>query len=186
MPLYLGHDVAWLVPALRLIAEAGVIAPHLMRWSPDRSLQQMSDLILQDLVGRQADRVACTLGFKKLVELGIGKGCVTTEIQMLHYAPVTRDHRLQQRAPTIGTMHVARPQHTPLDIAELVEHKQRMIAGTSEMPVIGAAFLLAIGRAFARIHVEYNGLRLPPAAHLVNPPARQIGQRSKVLRPAEP
>src|SRR3954449_7558698 len=73
MPLDLGHDVARLVPALRLIAEAGVIAPYLVGWSPDRSLQQISDLILEDLVGRKPDRVACTLGFKKLVDLGIGE-----------------------------------------------------------------------------------------------------------------
>src|SRR3954468_22779930 len=96
MPLDLGHHVARLVPALRLIAEAGVIAPYLVRRSSDRSLQQMSDLILQDLVGRKPDRVACTLGFKKLVDLRIGKGCVTPEIQMLYDAPVTSDHRLQR------------------------------------------------------------------------------------------
>src|SRR3954467_2423405 len=110
MPLNLGHDVARLVPALRLIAEAGVIAPDLVRWSPDRSLQQISDLILQDLVGRKPDRVACTLGFKKLVDLGIGESCVAPEIQMLHDTPVTRNHRLQQRAPAVSTVDVARPQ----------------------------------------------------------------------------
>src|SRR3954454_20749023 len=111
MPLDLGHDVARLVPALRLIAEAGVIAPYIKRWSPDRSLQQISDLILQDLVGRKPDRVACTLGFKKLVDLGIGESGVASKIQMLHNAPVTRNHWLQHRAPAVGTVDVARPQH---------------------------------------------------------------------------
>src|SRR5690242_21228387 len=106
MPLDLGHDVAWLVPALRLIAEAGVVASYLVRWSPDRALQQMSDLILQDLIGRQPDRVAGTLGFKKLVDLGIGEGCITPKIHMLHDTPVTSNHRPQHRTPTIGTMHV--------------------------------------------------------------------------------
>src|SRR3954454_18162049 len=186
MPFDLGHDMARLVPALRLIAEAGVVTSYLMRWSPDRSLQQMSDPILQHLVGRQADRVAGTLGFKKLVDLGIGEGGITPEIQMLHDAPVTRDHRLQPRAPAVSTVDVARPQCASLDIAELVEHKQRMIAGAGEVAVIGAAFLLAVGRAFTRIHVEYDGLRPSPAAHFVDPLTRQIGQRSKVLRPAQP
>src|SRR4051812_34582825 len=118
MPLDLGHDMARLVPALRLIAEAGVITPYLMWRSPDRSLQQISDLILQDLAGRKPDRVACTLGFKKLVDLGIGKSGVSPKIQMLHDAPITSNHRLQQRTPTIGTMDVARPQDTAFDIAE--------------------------------------------------------------------
>src|SRR3954467_12479144 len=80
IPFDLGHDMARLVPALRLIAEAGVITPYLVRWSPDRALQQMSDLVLQDLVGREPDRVACILGFKKLVDLRIGKSCITPEI----------------------------------------------------------------------------------------------------------
>jgi hypothetical protein len=69
-----------LVPALRLIAEAGVIKSYLVRWSSDRSPQQISDLILQDLVSRQLYRVACTLGFEEIVDLGIGEGCVTPEI----------------------------------------------------------------------------------------------------------
>src|SRR4051794_15707176 len=180
MPLDLGHDVARLVPALRLIAEAGVIAPYLVGWSPDRALQQMSDLILQDLVGRQPDRVACTLGFKKLVDLGIGESGVASKIQMLHNAPVTRNHWLQQRAPAVSTMDIARPQYASLDVAELIEHEQRMIAGTGEMPVVGAAFLFAVGRAFARIHVEYDGLRRSPPAHLVNPLTGQISESSKV------
>ena len=77
---------------------------------------------------------------------------------MLHNASVTRDHRLQHRTPTIGTMDVARSQRTPFDIAELVEHEDRVVAGAAEMPVIGAAFLLPVGRALARIHVEHDGL----------------------------
>src|SRR3954449_8006664 len=154
MPLDFGHDVARLVPALRLIAEAGVVTSYLMRWSPDRAFEQMPDLVLQDLVGRQADCVAGTLGFEELVNLGIREGCVTSEIQMLHDAPVTRDHRLQQRAPAVSAVDVARPQDTAFDIAELVEHEQRVIAGTREMTVIGTALLLAVCWAFTRIHIE--------------------------------
>src|SRR4051794_28407007 len=186
IPLDLDYNMAWLVPALRLIAEAGVVTSYLMRWSPDRALQQMSDPILQHLVGRQPDRVAGTLGFEILVDLRIGEGCITPEIQMLYNAPVTRNHRLQHRAPAVGTMDVARSQHTPLDIAELIEHEQRMIAGAGEMTVIGTAFLLAVSRAFARIHVKYDCLRRSPPAHFVNPLARQIGEHGKVLRPAQP
>src|SRR3954467_11789716 len=181
MPLDFGHDVARLVPALRLIAEAGVVTSYLMRWSPDRAFEQMPDLVLQDLVGRQADCVAGTLGFEELVNLGIREGCVTSKIQMLHNAPVTRNHRLQQRAPAVSAVDVARPQCASLDVAELVEHKQRMIAGAGEVAVIGTAFLAAVGRAFARIHVEYDGLRPSPAAHFVNPLTGKIGESGKVL-----
>src|SRR3954465_13692741 len=54
---------------------------------------------------------------------------------MLHDASVTSNYRLQHRAPAIGAMDVARPQHTPLDIAELVEHEQRMITGAGKMAI---------------------------------------------------
>jgi hypothetical protein len=50
VPLDLGHDVARLVPALRPIGEAGVVAPHLMRRSPNRALEQVPDPVLQDPV----------------------------------------------------------------------------------------------------------------------------------------
>src|SRR4051794_6206278 len=146
----------------------------------------MSDLVLQDTIGRQANRVACTLGFEELINLGIREGCVTPEIQMLRDAPVTRDHRLQQRAPAVSTMDVARSQRAPFDIAELVEHEERVVAGAAKVAIIGTAFLFAIGRAFARIHVEYDGLRPSPPAHFVNPLTGQIGESDKVLGPAQP
>src|SRR3954451_437322 len=101
---------------------------------------------------------------------------------MLHDPSVTRNHRLQQRAPTIGTMDVARPQRASLDIAELVEYKQRVVTGTGKVAIVGAAFLLAVGRAFTRIHVEHNGLRRSPPAHLVDPLAGQIGKGGKGSR----
>src|SRR6516162_9275732 len=52
VPLDLGYHPAAFVPALCLIAEAGVVAPHLVWRSPDRALEQISDLDLQDPVGR--------------------------------------------------------------------------------------------------------------------------------------
>src|SRR4051812_28958182 len=108
MPFHLGHDVARFVPALRLIAEAGVVTPYLVWRSPDRAFEQMSDLVLQDTIGRQANRVAGTLGFKKFIYFRIGEACVASEVQMLYNAPVAGDHRLQYRASAIGTVHVSR------------------------------------------------------------------------------
>jgi hypothetical protein len=40
MPLDLGNHPAGFLPALRLIAEARVVATHLMRRSPDRALER--------------------------------------------------------------------------------------------------------------------------------------------------
>jgi hypothetical protein len=102
--------------------------------------------------------------------LGIGESRVAAKIEMFH-ASVADNHRLQHPAPAIGAVRVAWSQGAPLDIAKLVEHEQRVIAGAAEMPIVGAPFLLAIGRAFARIHVQHDNSRRSPLVHLVDPPA---------------
>jgi hypothetical protein len=83
-------------------------------------------------------------------------------------------------------VHVARTQRTPLQIAKLVEHEQRVITIAPEMPVVGAAFLFAVGRAFARIHVEHDDPRLTPLVHRVDPLARQISEGGEVRRTGQP
>ena len=135
MPLNLGHDAARLAPALRLIGEAGVVPAHLVRWSPDRALQQTADPALQDIVGRQPDRVGNLLGFEKLVDLGIGEGSIAPEVEVLYAPPVADDHRLQHCAPAGSAVDIACPQGAALDIAELVEYEQRVVAGAAEVPL---------------------------------------------------
>src|SRR6266851_4969237 len=88
VPLDLRHNPPRLLPTLRLIAEAGIIAAHLIRRSPDRALEQVSDFVLQDAVGRQPDHVTYAFGFKELVNLGVGEGGVAAEIAPLHLLPV--------------------------------------------------------------------------------------------------
>jgi hypothetical protein len=50
VPLDFRHHSAGVPPALRLIAEAGIVAAHLMRWPPNRALEQIANLFLQDPV----------------------------------------------------------------------------------------------------------------------------------------
>ncbi len=77
-------------------------------------------------------------------------------------------------------MHVPRPQGTPFQIAELVEHKQRVIAHTSEMAVVGGAFLGAMSFTDAAIHVEHDsGLRLA-LVHPVDLGTGETGQSGEV------
>ena len=54
-------------------------------------------------------------------------------------------------------------------VAELVEHEQRVVAGSGEVAVAGGAFLIAMGRADAGIHAERNGARRTPAVNAVDP-----------------
>src|SRR5262245_21846316 len=57
MPLDLGDNPARLGPGSGLIGEIGMEPAHLVRRSPDRTLEQVADPTLQDLVGRQPDCV---------------------------------------------------------------------------------------------------------------------------------
>jgi hypothetical protein len=83
-------------------------------------------------------------------------------------------------------MDVSGPQGAALQIAKLVEHEERVIAGAPEMAVVGATLLFAVSRAFARIHVQHDNLRLAPLVHRVDPLARQVGEGSEVLQPHQP
>ena len=83
-------------------------------------------------------------------------------------------------------MDVTRAQHAPLQIAELVEHEQWMVAGAGEVAVVGGAFLFAMGRADARIHIEHDGARRTPTVNGVDPLPRETSERGKVLVARQP
>ena len=93
MPLDLGDHPARLGPASGLIGEVGIEPPHLVRRSSDRALEQIADPALQDLVGRQPDRVLDPLGFQELVDLRHGEGRVGPEIDARDLAPIARHDR---------------------------------------------------------------------------------------------
>src|SRR5215470_5092930 len=150
MPLNLGNHPARLAPACGLIAEARMTPAHTVRGSSDRTLEQIADAVLEDPVGRQADRIFDLLGFQELVDLRHGERCVSAEIDTRELALVASNDRLEHAVPAVGAVHVAGTQGAAFEITELVEHEQRMIAGAGVMPVPGAHLLLAMGRAHAR------------------------------------
>ena len=65
----LGDDAAGLVPAFGPIAEAGVMAPHMVRRTANGSREQMADAFQKNLVLRQTDRVQEALVFQKLIDV---------------------------------------------------------------------------------------------------------------------
>ena len=65
-------------------------------------------------------------------------------------------------------------EHRPFQIAELVEQKQRMVAGAFEVPVVSRPLLVAIGLADRTVHVEDQLLERHPLTNLVDPPAGKI------------
>ena len=133
MPFYLGDHPTRLRPASSLIGEVGMGAPHFVRRPSDRTRQQMADPLLQDAVRWQADRVFDPLGFEELVYFRIGETRVGPEINARNLPFVSFDNRLQHALPPIGAVDVAGTQRAAFQIAELIEHKQRMIAGAGIM-----------------------------------------------------
>jgi hypothetical protein len=81
---------------------------------------------------------------------------------------------------------VARAKRTPFQIAELVEQKQRVVAGAGVVAIPDAVLLLAMRRADARIHVEHDALRRTAAVHAVDPLPGEIGEHREVVERSEP
>ena len=117
---------------------------------------------------------------QQLVDLGLGERRIGAEVQIDAPLAVAGDHRLQHQAPVLGTVDVAGPQETALQIAELVEHEQRVVAGAAEVAVPGRALLLAVGRALGAVHVEDDAFGRLALVHPVDPGAGQIHQRRQV------
>jgi hypothetical protein len=75
---------------------------------------------------------------------------------------------------------VARAKAAPFQIAELVEHEERVVAGATKVPVVGAAFLSTARLADTAVHVEHDGRLRPARMHSVDPGTGQIGQGAAV------
>jgi hypothetical protein len=71
---------------------------------------------------------------------------------------------------------VAGTKRTSFQVAELVEHEERMITGAGIVAVPDAHLLFTMGRAHARIHVEDDALRWTTTMNAINPLARKIGK----------
>jgi len=63
----------------------------------------------------------------------------------------------------------------------VVEQEQRVIAGAAEVAVVGRAFLVALGRADAGVHVENHIRRRLAVVNPVDPSPRQVGKGGNVV-----
>ena len=79
MPLDLGNDTTFLVPRSGLIAEAGVLAPDMVRRTASGTCQQMGDAFLENSVRFEADGVEEALGFQEFVDVRRGERRVATK-----------------------------------------------------------------------------------------------------------
>jgi len=101
----------------------------MVRWPPDRTLEQVADPVLQDAVRRKPDRVFDPFGFKICVDIRIGEAGIGAEIDARDLAAIARHDGIKHTLPAIGAVDVAGTKRAALQIAELIEHEQRMITG---------------------------------------------------------
>jgi len=83
-------------------------------------------------------------------------------------------------------VNVARSKRASLQIAELVEHEERMVARASEMAVPDALLLLAVGWADAGVHVEDDLVDRAGGANAIDPTSGEISESAKVSGRCEP
>jgi len=57
MPLDLGNHPTRFGPASGMVGEVGLEPTRMVRWSPDRALERVTDPFLQNVVGRKPDRI---------------------------------------------------------------------------------------------------------------------------------
>jgi hypothetical protein len=116
----------------------------------------------------------------------LSAGGVAAKGDAFHCSSVARNDRLEHLLPTIGAVSVARSKRAALQIAELVEDKQWMVARTAAVAVPNALLLITVGRVHAGVHVEDDLLAWPVLADTIDPAPTQISKRAKIAVSREP
>ena len=132
------HDAAGALPRTGLIAEAAIEDLRLAGRPAHGTLEQGGDLPFQHRIGLEADGVAEAFLLQQAQQLRAGKRGVAAEELGDVEVPVAVDHRQQHPPPVLGTATVAPAEQDPLQVAELVEQEQRVVAGAGEVAVVGA------------------------------------------------
>ena len=181
MSFNLGHHSTRPVPGRRLIGETGEGDDGFLRRSPDGTLQQVGNRILQNVVGRQPDGVLISLLFEIFVKLRFRESRISTKESLPCRGVSSRDG-FQDLPPVGRTVHLAYPQQSAFKIAELVEAEQRMITGAFKVAVVRSPFLPPMRGADRTIHVENDLMQRLPLTDSLDPAARQVHEFDQVFR----
>ena len=134
------------------------------------------------MIAFESDRIEVLVGFKRAIDIGIGKGRIAMEEPKGMAASIASNDRLQNLLPIIRTMHVAIAEQVPLQVTVLIEAEQGMIARAFEVTVVSRAPPMAIGLADGTVHIEDDLLQPLAFMDSLHPPARQTHQELKILR----
>ena len=71
-----------------------------------------------------------------LIDIRLGEGGIGPKVPAHSRRRIARQYRIQHLPPVARAMYVARTEHGPLAVAELVEHEQRMVAHAPKVAVV--------------------------------------------------
>ena len=157
--LHLRHHPPRCLPTRCLVKEALVPDHWLVTRSSHWPRQQLRDVPLQAVIGRDANGILHVPLLQRLVDLRLGKGCVGPKHYFLAQLLLPLNLGQQKFCPTLGTVHVSGPQLCSQTVAFAAEQQQWVIAGGLEVPVVGALLLLPIHRNLGRVHVQHGSVR---------------------------
>ena len=184
MPFHFGHEAAGSVPALGLIGET--LAENL--WSLGRPTSWTREYTLNGATARCKFWLAVDKShtgrflFEKCIDVRVGKRGIPSEEPADIHIAVTDHDRLHRTMPIISAVYLARAQLRPLQVAEVVEAEQEVIAGAAKASVVRRAFLSAIALTDRTIQIQdqfANRIAIPDA---VNPLAQQVQQGIDAVR----
>lgn len=132
----------------------------------------MADLLFQYSVLLKADGVKLAFSLQSLVKLRDGKSGIPSKEAHDVALCVARNDACQKSFPVIRAVDVALAQGTAFQMAELIEHKQRVITLAPEVTVPSRAFLIAMGGADGTVHAQRDPFGRLCRVHRVDPLAR--------------
>ena len=154
MMLNLRDHAARAVPGSGLVLEAAVADERRVTRSATGPGEQVLDLPLQDVVGRQPDRVAHSAAFQRLVERRQSERGVRADHHGLPAPTVAINDGQEDLIPALGAVDVARPEFHGQAVALWVEDEERVIAHRLEVTVVRGLLLCAVDGAFGAVDVE--------------------------------
>ena len=149
--------------------------------APDRALEPMLDALLQDGVGGQPDGVEVACLLQPRIDCGDRVGGIGTEEPHEVALGISGDDGVEDVLPAVGAVDVAGTQGALLQHPELVEQKERMVAGAAEVTVPRGSLLLPVGGAHRAVHVKHDVLQPRSVEEPVDPLSAEVGKRRAVL-----
>jgi hypothetical protein len=120
--------------------------------------EQILDAPLQDVVGREADRIADAAPFHGLVERRQGERRIRPGHDRLPAPAIPIDDGQQDLVPSVSAVHVARPELGCEAVALGIEDEEWVVTHGLEMAVVRRLLLGAVDGTLGAVDIERHPL----------------------------